>query len=342
MKLEGEKLPKEKLGAFFGIVNEMNASQEKGIFGQCMYSLDGCQEPPIASHLLAESWLRTIADETNHVIAFDIMTSGLAKDGARIEPQRVGVAEKSAVTFPGFCRKHDSELFSCLETAEFTATPAQLVALTYRSVCREACAKYQMVKCNLPRVLSKWPRSSYSQFAAQELKKCIRLLARKQELEKSLLVPDNDIAAYIVEFASHPTMLVSATVPISVTFTGRPLDSGRNDWTTFSILPSQKGGYAVFTWSKRASKNPARLVKSFIGLNRELQSSALIHLALEISENVAIAPAWWAKLTVAQQDDLLWRFARNLNSDGSTKPMPSLYPKPPGIVDWRIASASYV
>ena len=342
MKFEGTKLPHEKLGEFFGIMSEMHAAQERGIFGQCMYSLDGCQQPPIASHLLAESWLRKIADETNHVITFNFAINGLARDGARIKPQRVGVAEKQAVTFPGFCSRHDSELFSCLETADFTATSAQLVALTYRSVCREACAKHQMVKCNLPRALNTVPGSFFSQFTVREFKNCIRLLARKQELEKSLAAPSNDIAAYVVEFASCPTVLVSATVPISVTFSGRLLDSDRNDWTTFSILPSQKGGYAVFTWSKRASKNPARLVKSFIGINRELQSSALIHLALEISENLAIAPAWWAKLTVLQQDELLWRFSRNFKPDGSTKPIPSLYPKPPGIVDWKIANAGYV
>jgi hypothetical protein len=342
MKLEGTKPTPEKLGEFFGVMKEMQAAQQRGVFGQCMSSLDECREPPISSHVLAESWLRNIADATRHVIKFEITTNNLAKSGVRIEPRRVGVGEKTAVTFPGFCRRHDSELFSCLETAEFTATPAQLLALTYRSVCREACAKYQMVKCHLPRALDKEAPLFLTEKVVTEFKNCIRLLARKQELEKSLAIPANEIAAYVVEFARRPTMLVSVTFSIPVTFTGRVLDVERYDWTTLSIIASEKGGYAIFTWSKRASKNPARLVKSFIAINRELQSSALIYLALEISENFAIAPSWWASLTGPQQGDLLRRFSRSIVANTSKPSIRSLFPKPPGIVDWAIVNASYV
>lgn len=342
MKLEGTQLPHEKLGEFFAMKKEMQAFQQRGLFGQCMSSLDECREPPIASHLLAESWLRKIADETNRVITFEIGTNSLARNDARIEPRKVGVGEKAAVTFPGFCRRHDSELFSCIETAEFTATSAQLLALTYRSVCREACAKHQMVKCHLPHALDKGVPSFFTKLVVSELKNYIRLLTRKQDLEVSLVVSANDIAAYIVEFASCPTMLASVTFSLPMTFTGRVLDAGRYDWTTLSIIPSQKGGYAIFTWSKRASKNPARLVKSFITISREIQSTALIYLALEVSENLAISPSWWAGLTEPEQSDLLRRFSRSIVADSSKPSIGSLVPKPPGIVDWAIVNAGYV
>lgn len=342
MKLEGTKLPIEKLGEFFKVQEEMRAFQKKGFFGQCMFSLDDCLEPPIASHLLAESWLRQIADETNHVLQFDIATNNLAKSDACIEPKRVGVGEKTAVTFPGFCQQHDAELFSCLETTDFAATPAQLLALTYRSVCREACAKQQMVRCNLSRALEKGAPAFFTETVVAEMKNCIRLFARKQELEACLVAPANDLAAYVVEFANRPTMLVSVTFSFPVTFTGRILDSDRYDWITFSILPNKHGGHAIFTWSKRASKNPSRLVKSFITINRELQSSALVYLALEVSENFALAPAWWIRLTESQQGDLLRRFSRSITAESARPPARSLIPKAPGIVDWTIVKAGYV
>ena len=342
MKLERTKLPTEKLGQFFGVLKEMRAFQQKGILGQCMSSLGDCLEPPIASHLLAESWLRQIADETNHVIQFDIVSNNLAKSDARIEPRRVGVGEKTAVTFPGFCRRHDSELFSCLETADFTATPAQLLALTYRSVCREACAKQQMVKCNLPRALQKDTPRFFTKKIVAEFKNYMRLLMRMKELENSFLVPGNDLAAYVIEFASRPTMLVSATFSLPVTFTGRILDFGRYDWTTFSVLPSKHGGHAIFTWSKRASKNPSRFVKSLTTINPKLQSSALLYLALEVSENFALAPSWWASLTGPQQGDLLRRFSRSLTTESSRPPVGLLVTNAPGIVDWMVTKADYV
>ncbi len=341
MNLEGTKLPKEKLGPFFGLMKEMHSFQKRGIFERCMSSMGGCQEPPIASHLLAESWLRTIADATNHVITFEMGMRDLSGKGLCIEPIRVGVGDKSAVTFPGFCRKHDSEIFSCLESEEFTATPAQLLALTYRSVCREACSKHQMVKCNLPRALDSGPNTFFAHFVIHEMKNCIHLLSKKQELEESLLVPKNDIAAYVVKFAKRPTLLVSVTAPLAVTFTGRLLDTNRNDWTTLSIIPSKDGGYAIFTWSKRACKNPSRLVKSFIGVPRELQSSALVYFALETSENFAVAPAWWNTLSLAQRHDLQWRFSRNFNADRNEKSIPSMVPKSPGLVNWEVVNADY-
>jgi len=167
-------------------------------------------------------------------------------------------------------------------------------------------------------------------------------MARKQELEKSLVDTDHDIAAYVVEFANIPTLLTSFTFSLPLTFTGRDLDDDRYDWTTLSIIPRQKGGYAVFTWSKRASKNPSRLVRSFITLNRELQSSALINLALEVSENFAIAPSWWGTLSESQQGDLLRRFSRSIVGNSLMPPKGVLLPRPPGIVDWAIIRADYV
>jgi hypothetical protein len=37
------------------------------------------------------------------------------------------------------------ELFACLERQAFSASREQLLALAYRSICREACAKHQVV-----------------------------------------------------------------------------------------------------------------------------------------------------------------------------------------------------
>lgn len=338
--LDDTKIPASKLKDFFAILNEMRAFQKKAVLGKCMFWFDDCEDSPIASHLISESWLRQIADSTKHVMQFEPVASNIARNEATMEAVRVGVGQKTAVTFPGFCHTHDSALFRCLDQGSFSGTPEQLLALTYRSTCREACSKHQMVACNLPRALDEAAPPFLTMLAISEMKNCIRLLAWKQELEEMLTGGKNELGAYVVEFAVRPSMLASGTFSFPMTFTGKKLDA-RYEWMTLSILPSSNAGFAVFTWSKRASKNPSLLVKSFKSISRELQSAALVNLILEVSENFFFAPDWWNGLPQSRQTGLLARFSRSMTTDALAPPANSLIPKPPPMVDWKVVNSSY-
>ncbi len=325
---------------FYAILNEMRAFQKKAMLGKCMFWSGNCEDSPIASHLLSESWLRQIADSSNHVVQFELVANNVAWDGAAMEARRVGVGQKTAVTFPGFCSTHDSALFRCLEQGSFSGTPAQLLALTYRSTCREAWAKHQMVACNLPRALDEAAPPFMTLLAISEMKNCIRLLAWKQELEEMLMGGKNQLGAYVVEFGVRPSLLASGTFSFPMTFTGRRLDA-RYEWMTLSIIPSGGAGFAIFTWSKRSPRNPSLLVKSFKSVPRELQSAALLNLILEVSENIFVAPDWWNGLPQSRQTGLLARFSRSMSTDAPAPPANSLIPKPPPMVDWQVVNSAY-
>lgn len=334
-------MPREKVAEFYRTLDEARNHLRTNPTCRCMFSPSVCQEPPIVSHLLAESWLRMICDEMNKVVKFELDTHSLDRHNASVQARKVGVAEKTAVTFPGFCRKHDSELFACIENAEFAATSRQLLALSYRSVCRELCTKQQLAAPDLPKALTGNMHPELQQMTLHEAKNCFRLFARKEQLERGFAGQTNDLNGFVVQFASRPEFLASSTFSFPETFSGKRLEA-RFDWITLSIVPTASGGFAVFTWSKRAPKNSSLLVKSFAKIPRDLQSSALMNLILHVSESFALSPKWWAGITEAQREALLRRFSWSFVRKNPSPPTGSLFPKRPPLVDWKIINTGFV
>src|SRR5258706_2960259 len=149
MEIQSTKVPKDKVAEFYSTLGELRAYKWKPVLGKCMFWADNCKDPPIASHLLSRSWLERVADDSHHVVQFRLTTEDRVNKPGRLEAHRVGIND--ATTFPGFCERHDNDLFACLERQVFSATREQLHALTYRSICREACVKHQIVGCNWER-----------------------------------------------------------------------------------------------------------------------------------------------------------------------------------------------
>lgn len=305
MKFPDTQLSKEQARPFYELLGELRSLRNRPVLGRCMYWSGNCDAPPIGSHLLSRSWLEEIADDTNHILQLQMVTENLCNEPAQIAPRRVGV--KLATTFPGFCEKHDDEIFACLEKTMFSADKKQLAALRYRSLCREACAKHQIVGATLGNALTESAPPHVASHIVGEMKRCMLLLKEKQSFEEAR--NNDDVQSYVVKFAKRPTVLVSATIHPLLTFTGRSLEF-RPEWITVTILPSGNQGFAVFTWSKKAPKNSSLVIKTFRSLPARNQTLALIYLALEASENHAISPEWWNSLDQYRQQALMRRFGR--------------------------------
>lgn len=147
--------------------------------------------------------------------------------------------------------------------------------------------------------------------------------------------------AYVVRFAKQPTVLVSTTINPLVTFTGRLLDS-RWDWLTASIIPSSGGGWAVFTWSKSAPKNPSLFTKSFANIAKESKTAALLNFVLESSNQFAMSPEWWESLSPERQNDLIRRFGRSFQRGLGRPAANTLLPPKTAWLDWQPVEARYV
>lgn len=332
------QVPGEKIGKFHEQARIMRRFMEKPFLG-CLSDLDECPRNPIRSHLLAESWLRRIADESGHVVQFVLAIEDAGKRPVGFKPKPVGVGE--AVTFPGFCQEHDSALFSCLENEAFTASQRQLALLAYRSVCQDICIKHQMLKCNLPAAFALESPDFFAEKATGQFRLFLELLKRKLRIEEMLRTNRFALESYVVEFECAPTFMAATTFLPYVTFSGRELEHPRMDWVTLSILPSGKGAFAVFTWDKAAPKNGSLLLKSLNAVPKQFVTSCIFHLALEVSENLVVSPKWWASLSKSEQTRVLARFGRSLLADVAPPPY-TIRPEFNPSLDWQPTRMDYV
>ena len=119
MRLEGEHFPISDFGGSHGALRKLRAFRDRAMLNKCMW-WNNCAAQPDNSHSIARSFLARRADETKHVIQFRFAAEDAGKRPVTVVPDRVGINE--ATVFRGFCQKHDSEVFACLEKEEFVAS----------------------------------------------------------------------------------------------------------------------------------------------------------------------------------------------------------------------------
>ena len=298
----------EKIGEFHDRVRKMRRFLEKPLLG-CLAWGEDCSRKPIRSHLLSESWLRRLTDNEGHVLQFVLAVEDAGKRPVGVRTALVGVGE--ATTFPGFCQEHDHALFACIEREPFLASPRQIACLVYRSVCQEISIKHQMLKCHWPVALGPNSPACFVDFTMDQYRSLLELMNLKLRIGEMLSLDKYTIETCLVEFDKTLSVLVATTFRPNVTFTGRRLEQ-RMDWVTLTILPSSRGGFAVFTWDQASPKNGSLLIKSLKALPNHLVASGILHLALEMSENIVISPKWWESLPKPEQERMLQRFGRGL------------------------------
>jgi hypothetical protein len=118
----------------------------------------------------------------------------------------------------------------------------------------------------------------------------------------------------------------------------------RNETVTLSVIPGDKGGWAVFSWSKKKPKNSSLLAKSFAKLPPDLQTTALIYLVFEASDGHAISPLWFDSLTTYRRGELLRRFGRcfTMAPGEDDRPPPDVLKVSTPFIDWGPSGAWYV
>ncbi|MER8854754.1 hypothetical protein NKH94_24725 [Mesorhizobium australicum] len=93
---------------------------------------NGCSpEGPIKSHSISKGMSLASIAEAGYVISIAKPFDDIVfEDKAILEPKGIKVSS----IFPGFCKKHDSELFSLIETEGWNLNKASCFLLSYRSL----------------------------------------------------------------------------------------------------------------------------------------------------------------------------------------------------------------
>lgn len=290
------------------------------------FSLKTCMAPHgdhtgsiVSAHTLSvESMLRRIAIE-GHVYAV-VAARNLASDRQPVEIARRGIRDVSV--FNGFCQGHDRALFACLETESFRFTRKQCFMLAYRAACRECYLKrkqfetvptaeaYRAVHGVDPpqgfvEAMLLWQAGSLSGANDAEL--------LKGALDGHLLKEEWDrVATHAILFPRKPSILATAAFQPFFDMDGEQLQELSDleapvSSMCFSLIPLEVGGAAVFSWLDTHSGAPKRYFESVV--RQPDLSASVIHVALDNTENVAMAPTWYEKL---EADDRTYVFSRVL------------------------------
>jgi hypothetical protein len=254
---------------------------------------------------------------------------------------------KTASTFTGFCGFHDNSTFREIEVNPLVAKEEHAFLLGYRIIAHETFLKRaDKEHIAFLRTLDRGKdlaTQKQIQQRADEWEKGV--VAGLKELEhhkvfydKALVGSDfSNVHYYILELDRIPDFMCSGAVQPDYDFDGNLLQDWLNltsclDHITFSLIATDKGGAAVFSWcgKNEASEN---LMRSFDSMKDDELPHALTRYVFESFENVYASPTWWEGLDKADQEKLLARLRSNFE-----KSRASAYLKDDGqrVATWKV------
>jgi hypothetical protein len=274
----------------------------------------------VAAHTLSvESMLRKIAIN-GHVYTV-ASTKGLGANNLPIEVCRRGLRDVSV--FNGFCQRHDRDLFSCIETEPFRFTRRQCFMLAYRAAAREFYLKGKQFEsiptpAQFAAVHGTAPPPMFEEMAyllqtgsLSGLKDAGNL---KDALDTHLVTAAWDrLVTHAILFSETPTVLATAAFQPFFDMDGNQLQDfedteGDMSNLCFSLIPLQVGGVAIFSWLDTSNAAPRRFYESVLA--QADMTTAVMHVALDNTENLAMNPAWYEGLST---DERRYLFSRIVN-----------------------------
>lgn len=305
------------------VISEVQKANTK----YCLHPLatEDCEGCIVRAHSIQRSGGLARIARDGHVYTVIPTFGDLLRNDGQITPKLTGVME--ATTFTGFCSKHDCTTFKPIESVPFIASHEQCFLLGYRALCRSLYAKKSQDKLlSLQRTLDRG-KSEAEQVLYQHYIKAYSagvgkgledLSIHKQEYDKSLLSNDFSRAKYyVIWFDSTPSVLCTGAASPEMDFAGRwvygPDELGdlkrHCDVLCFTLIPTDVGGAAVFTWLGESEKC-SQLADSVADLSDGEIPDAVLRFVFELFEDIAIAPSWWDGLSETHRH----AFVRRVNA----------------------------
>jgi hypothetical protein len=163
----------------------------------------------------------------------------------------------------------------------------------------------------------------------------------KAAFDKDLLASDFSHIRYItIHFDCAPDVMCSGAFQPEYTFDGVLIQElGKPQpplqFTSFSLIATDTGGAAVFSWRDDSDAACSALVDSLLRISQDDIPHALLRFAVSDFENTYMRPDWWEQLPVTTQTVLEDKVNHKVNLDIEVK---SDYLAEDGLraVDWKV------
>jgi hypothetical protein len=313
-----------------------------------------CSGKVIEAHSISRNAALTKIARDHKVYQIDANPFTIAK--AQGEPQLKLEYIRSASTFTGFCGSHDSSLFRPIDQGGITPTREQAFLLHYRSLCREIYVKRPTLETNeLLREADRGKPVAFQQVVQGLVTaRSVSIKDALQQLEKDKATCDNALLIQnfgilqgaFVRFHKAPALACAGYTQPTFDFAGNEIQDITDMSTpflnlSFTLVPDDTGGVAVFSWLPDADAACRPFVQSFMGLNDDRKSDALVLYIFDSFENFAAEPGWWESLHGTAKDDLIWN-AMNGTDAAFAYDSATLIPGAERFADWDVEISGWL
>ena len=317
--------------------------------GRCSHpeaSSNACGGRVIKAHTIQRNAGLAAIAENGHVISLRSAFERLRYNEGRVIPAKIGINKAS--TFPGFCARHDFEMFQSIENGTVVLTNETAFLLSFRALAYERLQKeaaFRTIRilrdldkgkpfedqCNIQRHIN---------MSAEGTKRALDDLNRwKRAYDDAFLRRQFDkYRFYCVAFAQAvPVMACGAFYP-EFDFRGQPLQRiGRGrapfEHITFNLTVINGRGVAALGWVEGDSGPAASFVNSFAAIPSPGKADAAVRLAIEYLENTFLRPSWWQSLGERTRDAILHHAVSGIGPSAPERGSASL--RSDGVTYWR-------
>ena len=299
------------------------------------------------SHTVSEAMSLKCIAENGHVLMRQVDLFGQTVQEV-LGLKKLSVHE--AMTFPGFCNRHDTDLFRSLDRLPFMATPEQIFMQAYRCDCREYYFKACQVQVSLdaPQIaeLQGLPcDKEYKLSPMFELNKEAMYrslgdsIASKEKFDELLANRDyRRLRSYVVHARGAPIVACAGAFFPDVVSTGEYLQDVTDFESNlqslfFSAIPEESGVFFILSFFDDEACAPTQFIEDLLKTHR--LPARLIWMCMTRFENTALKPSWWTRLPNETRDKI--NEAIQYNADVFDKRLPT-FDRMPDIRtdDWEI------
>jgi len=281
----------------------------------CLLGESNCRERPIKSHSIQEASLRKISDSSSHVYHFaspDFSELQHIYGKAVYFPKKISISKASV--FNGFCIKHDTELFRCVEIREIEPTAEQLNALHFRAASRSFEGNLGLIEA-----MNSIRTYDYPEYHDPTIE-LAHLWQQEKTLEKVIHQMEGEVSEIINDLSSVrtimdkyillrlkciPDIMCSTLLAPIFCFKGMSLINKEvPDYIQhlcITISSDEVGGYVALQWSSIDFVSNL-FIKSFIECSYDLNRLVAY---LVIFSDVFFSPIWWDSLSEGKQKQIM-------------------------------------
>lgn len=276
-----------------------------------------CDGKSIRSHSISKSALRLLS-KNGHVGNIQVNLNMFSDDP---EPgyERTGI--RSASTFPGFCSKHDNEIFKDLD--EFSGPISQRIAeLSFYRVLVQEVSKKSSGLALFESYRTQGEGEKFRQYMAAGTEKGLEDLdfeirnydtyGRRTRSKLCFIeIQFNSVLPYGFSSPKNLNIIIESKVDLS----------SPQSLVSFSLLPHAEGSRFLFVYPKSESKNAMKMLRA-MDLDKRNSANDLLYFGLTQFENMYFDPDWFESLPVRQKKGLEDLFYRTTDGDETLVRLP--------------------